>query len=167
MIQRLVYEFGEGHGAVRQHLISITSSRAWTCTALQARQLVQERLQWFNDLCISISSAKGMGQCDNVQSALQAQELVQHYKLKSFIQHYKINSLYIITSSRVCTALQAQQLVRERLQWFNDLCMSAAKGMGQCDSSISIVAESSNGDNGVVKMLLIASDFIDLTITKV
>jgi hypothetical protein len=33
--------------------------------------------------------------------------------------------------------------------------------------SISNFTESSNGDSGVVKMLLIASDFIDLTITKV
>ena len=66
LIQRLVYEFGEGHGAVRQRSISITSSTA--CTALQAQQqqLVRERLQWFNDLCMS--AAKGMRQCDNVQS---------------------------------------------------------------------------------------------------
>jgi hypothetical protein len=34
-----------------------------------------------------MSSAKGMGQCDNVQSALQAQELV-------LVQHYKLDSWY-------------------------------------------------------------------------
>ena len=126
-------------------------------------ELVQERLYWFNDLCMS--SAKGMGQCDNVQSALQAQdqELVQD----RWVRRRAWGSATTF-NQRACTK--------------TDVVESSAKGMGQCDNvqsalqaqdqelvqdwwpmsacgeghgavrqrSISNVTESSNGDKGVV-----------------
>ena len=125
MIQRLMYKykFSEGYGTVRQRSISITSTRA--CTALQAQELY---------------------------TALQDQQVVHHYKLKS---------LYSITSSTACT--RATSMI-QRLMYE---CGEGYGAVRQRQRSISNFTESSNGDNGVVKMLLIASDFIDLTITKV